>query len=188
MGNHGSDIRSCRVFEFFVSGVGASVAMRIKVLQPAPDRCFHSEERRRAGVWSRSSGISLGVIRVFLRRWRSMVGMTSQHIGVLKFRLRPMKLIQVRLRRGTCVSGVSHLRLAGARIISCPFFWSTSKTSRLLLLQASGFFQAFFDTSFATPEAQRRHQALLTARRRGKMMLKSSRTYVLFLLLVRMFL
>jgi hypothetical protein len=29
----------CRVFEFFVYGVGASVAIRIKVLQPILDRC-----------------------------------------------------------------------------------------------------------------------------------------------------
>lgn len=38
------------VFVFFVSGVGASTTMGIKVLQPIPDRCSSSQERRRQVV------------------------------------------------------------------------------------------------------------------------------------------
>ena len=123
---------------------------------------------------------------VYLRRHRLVVVMMSQRIGVHKFRLRLMKLGQVRLiRRGICEFGVPHLRLAGAEIISRPFLvlaspgrrsleivvagilWSTSTTSRLLLLQVPGYLQGFSDTSFATPEAQRRHRGLLTTPRRA---------------------
>jgi hypothetical protein len=100
-----------------------------------------------------------------------MEGMMSQRIGVHKFRLRLMKLSQVRFQWGTCEFGVPHLHLAGAGIISWPFsvlassgrrsfeivvagiFWSTSTTSQPLLLQVHGFFQDFPITSFATMEA-----------------------------------
>lgn len=156
-----------RVLEFFASGVGASTATRIKVLQPAPNRCSFLKERRRAGVWSRSSGIRPGMLKVCLRRQRSVERMMSQRIDFPKFHLRLMKLSQIQLRRGTCEFGVPHLRLAGAGIISWPFsvlaspgrrsleivvagiFWSTSTTSRPLLIQVLGFFQDFSDTSFA---------------------------------------
>ena len=86
-------VPSRRVFEFFISGEGAAVAMRIKVLEPALNRCSSSDERRWVGVWSRSSCIRYGVLRVCLRR-RSVEAMVSQRICVLKFCLRLMKLSQ----------------------------------------------------------------------------------------------
>lgn len=84
----------------------------------------------------------------------------------------PDKLSQVRLHRGNCEFGVPHLGLSVNEIISRPFlvlaslerrsleimvvviFWSMSTTSRPLLLQALGFFQAFSNMSFAMPEAR----------------------------------
>jgi hypothetical protein len=44
--------------------------------------------------------------------------------------------------------------------------WSKSTIFQPLLLQAPGFFQPFSNMSFTTPNARRRHRALLMARRR----------------------
>jgi hypothetical protein len=57
-----------------------------------------------------------GVEIVCLWRPRSVDEMMLQRIGVLKFRLHLMKLIQVRLCRGPCDYGVLRLRIAGALI------------------------------------------------------------------------
>jgi hypothetical protein len=56
-----------RVFEFFVFDEGASTATRIKVLQPAPNRCSFTEELRRVEVWSRSTGTRFDVLTFYLQ-------------------------------------------------------------------------------------------------------------------------
>jgi hypothetical protein len=106
--------------------------------------------------------------------------MMSQRIGVLKFRLRQMKLSQVRLRRGTCEFGVPRIRLAGELLRDSDLSrsWSPAcsglrrRLSQLMLLQASGVFSSFLrhELCYARRRLRGGIELLPSRGARGKMM------------------